>query len=232
MTAMRASIAELVQNQPGLWLGSGANLVADKIKTQATGWPQLDRALPGGGWPAGALTELYCPVEGIGEFSLLMPLIVRLTSAGKRVVLVSPPHVPYSQALSERGVKLDKLVLLSPQSARETLWAAEQTLRCAAVGLVVAWSSRAHDRDLRRLALAAETSGATAVVYRPAHEARSFSPAALRVLVKPAGTCSLHFEVLKSRGGPVPAPVAMNDPRHDPRYNLSHSRLRTAAERA
>jgi hypothetical protein len=217
---MRASIAELVQNQPGLWLGSGLN----QIRTQATGWPQLDRALPGGGWPAGALTELYCPVEGIGEFSLLMPLIVRLTGAGKRVVLVSPPHVPYSQALSERGVKLDKLVLLSPQSARETLWAAEQTLRCAAVGLVVAWAARAHERDLRRLALAAETSGATAVVYRPTPEARSFSPAALRVLVKPAGAFSLHFEVLKSRGGPVVAPVAVNDPQH--------TRLRTAAGRA
>lgn len=219
---MRASLAELVQNQSGLWLGSGGG----KIKTEATGWPQLDRALPGGGWPAGALTELYCPVEGIGEFSLLMPLIVRLTSAGKRVVLVSPPHVPYSQALSERGVKLDKLVLLSPQSARETLWAAEQTLRCTAVGLVVAWAARAQDRDLRRLALAAETSGATAVVYRPTQEARSFSPAALRVLVKPAGAFSLHFEVLKSRGGPIAAPVAVNDPQHD------HTRLRSAAGRA
>ena len=201
MTGMRASLgaslAELVHNQPGVWLGSGFA----EIRTEATGWPELDRLLPGGGWPAGALTELYCPVEGIGEFSLLLPLIARLTGAGKRVVLVSPPHVPYSQALSERGVKLDKLVLLSPQSARDTLWAAEQTLRCAAVGLVVAWSQRAHDRELRRLQLAAETSGAAMIVYRPLREARTFSPAALRVLVKPAGIASLELEVLKSRGG-------------------------------
>jgi hypothetical protein len=232
MTAMRASIAELVQNQPGLWLGSGANLVTGKIRTETTGWPQLDRALPGGGWPAGALTELFCPVEGIGEFSLLMPLIVRLTGAGKRVVLVSPPHVPYSQALSERGVKLDKLVLLSPQSARDTLWAAEQTLRCTAVGLVVAWSARAGDRELRRLALAAETSGATAVVYRPAHESRSFSPAALRVLVRPAGAFSLHFEVLKSRGGPGKIGVRVGFPTPNPTPTPIFSRLRTAAGRA
>jgi hypothetical protein len=194
---MRAAVAELVQNQPGLWLGSGFN----SIRTEATGWPELDRALPGGGWPAGALTELYCPVEGIGEFSLLMPLVVRLTRAGKRVVLVSPPHLPYSQALSERGVKLDQLVLLSPQSARDTLWAAEQALRCAAVGLVVAWPQRAGDRELRRLTLAAETSGASLVAYRPAREARAFSPAALRIAVRPGGTSSLELEVLKSRGG-------------------------------
>jgi hypothetical protein len=197
---MRTAVAELVQNQPGLWLGSGAQEFS-RIKTEASGWPELDRMLPGGGWPAGALSELYCPVEGIGEFSLLLPLIVRLTASGKRVVLVSPPHLPYSQALGERGVKLDKLVLLSPQSARDTLWAAEQTLRCAAVGLVVAWPRRAGDRELRHLSLAAETSGATAIVYRPAREARTFSPAALRILVQPAGTSSLQVEILKSRGG-------------------------------
>jgi hypothetical protein len=193
---MRAAVAELVRSQPNLWLGSGYS----EPRTEPTGWPELDRILPGGGWPAGALTELYCPVEGIGEFSLLMPLIVRLTAAGKRVVLVAPPHVPYSQALSEHGVKLDKLVLLSPQSARDTLWAAEQALRCAAVGLVVAWPQRAHDRELRRLQLAAETSGAALVAYRPAPEARSFSPAALRMTVRPAGA-GLHLEIIKSRGG-------------------------------
>ena len=208
---MRESVAELVQRQPGLWLGSGVA----KIKTEATGWPELDRVLPGGGWPAGALTELYCPVEGIGEFSLLLPLLVRLTGAGKRVVLVAPPHLPYSQALSERGVKLDKLVLLSPQSARDTLWAAEQTLRCAAVGLVVAWPQRAHDRELRRLQLAAETSGATMILYRPLREARTFSPAALRMVVQPSGTASLELEVLKSRGG-----------------HAGTTKLRTAAGRA
>ena len=202
MTGMRASLGarlgELVQHDPRVWFGSDQQ---SEFRTEVTGWPELDRILPGGGWPAGALSELFCPVEGIGEFSLLLPLIVRLTSAGKRVVLVAPPHVPYSQALSERGVKLDRLVLLSPQSARDSLWAAEQALRCAAVGLVVAWPQRAGDRELRRLALAAETSGAAAIVYRPAREARTFSPAALRMLVKPAGTASLELEVLKSRGG-------------------------------
>ena len=197
---MRASVAELVQRHPGLWLGSGAHRLDSRIRTEASGWSELDRVLPGGGWPIGAVTELYCPVEGIGEFSLLLPLIVRLTAAGKRVVLVSPPHVPYSQALGERGVKLDKLVLLSPQSARDTLWAAEQTLRCTAVGLVVAWPQRAGDRELRRLALAAETAGSTMIVYRPAREARQFSPAALRILVQPAPS-GLQLEIIKSRGG-------------------------------
>lgn len=199
MTALRASIAELVQHDPRLWFGAGAQPAAPP-RAEASGWPELDRELPGGGWPVGAVSELYCPVEGIGEFSLLLPLIVRLTGAGKRVVLVSPPHLPYSQALGERGVKLDKLVLLSPQSARDALWAAEQTLRCSAVGLMVAWPHRAGDRELRRLALAAETAGSTAIVYRPAHEARQFSPAALRIRVQAAAD-GLQLEIIKNRGG-------------------------------
>ena len=57
----RASVAELARNQPGVWLGSGFA----EVRTEATGWPELDRMLPGGGWPAGALTELYCPVEAL-----------------------------------------------------------------------------------------------------------------------------------------------------------------------
>jgi len=145
---MRAAVAELVRNQPGLWLGSGFN----SFRTEATGWPELDRALPGGGWPAGALTELYCPVEGIGEFSLLMPLVVRLTRAGRRVVLVSPPHLPYSQALSERGVKLDKLVLLSPQAAREEaiVEPGQTTIEMKRIGRQVhRRADRQHSRDVR-----------------------------------------------------------------------------------
>lgn len=210
---LRESVAELVQRQPGLWLGSGRQ---QSYRTEASGWPELDHVLPGGGLPVGAVTELYCPVEGVGEFSLLLPLIVRLTGAGKRVVLVSPPHLPYSQALAERGVKLDKLVLLSPQSARDALWAAEQTLRCGAVGLVVAWPQRAHDRELRRLQLAAETAGSTMVVYRPVREARTFSPAALRILLKPSEG-GLQLEIFKSRGGRASTTV-----------NTDRSRLRYA----
>jgi len=52
---------------------------------------------------------------------------------------------------------------------------------------------------LRRLALAAETSGATLIVYRPGREVRSFSPAALRIAVRPADP-GLQLEIIKSRG--------------------------------
>ena len=39
----------------------------------ATGFTALDRELPDGGWPRGALTELLCDHTGIGELALMLP---------------------------------------------------------------------------------------------------------------------------------------------------------------
>ena len=47
----------------------------------STGVSQLDAVLPGGGWPRGALTEILIPDEGIGELSLVMPALARLSHA-------------------------------------------------------------------------------------------------------------------------------------------------------
>ncbi len=62
--------------------------------SQSTGHPALDAALPGGGWPESALSELLVAAPGTGELRLLWPTLARLTAAGERVVLVGPPHVP------------------------------------------------------------------------------------------------------------------------------------------
>ncbi|MBX3682927.1 MAG: SOS cell division inhibitor SulA, partial [Thauera sp.] len=40
-----------------------------------TGFSALDAELPGGGWPAGALIELLADRPGVGELSLLLPLL-------------------------------------------------------------------------------------------------------------------------------------------------------------
>ena len=42
---------------------------------QPTGHAALDAALPGGGWPPRALTELLLPADGVGEISLLFPAL-------------------------------------------------------------------------------------------------------------------------------------------------------------
>ena len=177
---------------------------------ESTGFDTLDRLLPGGGWPLGALTEIYPVATGIGEFTLLLPLMARLTRQGRRVALVAPPYIPYSQALAWHGVKLDRLVLLQPEKPAEALWALEQTLASKTLALAVGWPARATERDVRRLQLAAETGGASAVLYRPMRDAVQSSPAALRLRLARTED-GLLVDLFKSRGG-HPAAVTLHPP--------------------
>ena len=201
-----ASVQELVRREPRLWRGGGPAAP----RAEPSGWTTLDRLLPGGGWPVGALTELYPSATGIGEFALLQPLLARLTRAGRRVVLVAPPYIPYSQALAWHGVRLDRLVLLQPERPADALWAMEQTLASRNVALAVGWPMRAGERELRRLQLAAEAGEACAVLYRPLREAAQLSPAALRLRLAPAPG-GLAVDLFKARGG-RPAAVTVPSP--------------------
>ncbi|MDR8017601.1 MULTISPECIES: translesion DNA synthesis-associated protein ImuA [Ectopseudomonas] len=175
--------------------------VARAPSRQATGHAALDALLPGGGWPDSALSELLVAVSGIGELRLLWPTLARLTQAGERVVLVAPPHLPYSHAWLAAQVDLRQLSIVHAQG-RDALWAAEQCLRSGSCGAVLCWPQQADDRALRRLQVAAETGQTLAFAYRPLGEAINPSPAALRLAIeaRPA-----QLRVLKCRGGLAPA---------------------------
>lgn len=202
---MNPQLQELVRNEPRIWRGGEPA----RQRAEASGCRTLDRHLPGGGWPVGALTELYPATAGIGEFSLLLPAIGRITQAGRRVALVAPPYIPYSQALAWHGVNLSRLVLLQTERPADALWALEQTLASGTVALAVAWPVRVSERELRRLQLAAETGQAAAVLYRPLAQAAYSSPAALRIKLFSQGSGRLAADVFKCRGG---QPVALSLP--------------------
>ena len=79
-----------------LWhAGRSAAIAADG---EPTGHAALDALLPQGGWPRRALTELLLPADGVGELSLLLPTLARMTRAGGIVALVAPPYIPYAPA--------------------------------------------------------------------------------------------------------------------------------------
>ncbi|WP_415845103.1 translesion DNA synthesis-associated protein ImuA [Stutzerimonas zhaodongensis] len=169
--------------------------------TQPTGLAALDAALPGGGWPESALSEILFESAGVGELSLLWPTLARLTAAGERVVLVAPPHVPYPHAWLSAGITLSQLTIINA-SPREALWSAEQCLRSGSCGAVLCWPDQPDDRALRRLQVAAETGQTLAFAYRPLREAANPSPAALRLAVEAQPA---QLRVLKCRGGLAPA---------------------------
>lgn len=167
--------------------------------TVATGWRSLDEALPGGGWPLGALTEVCCERDGLGELSLMMPALARLAGADRWIGFVAPPHPLYAPALAQAGLALERCLVVGKSSDERKagpLWAAEQLLRGGACAAVLLWSVEEDAQALRRLQLAAEAGRAFALLYRPGHAARRVSPAALRLRVG-SGRAA---EIFKCRG--------------------------------
>lgn len=169
------------------------------ITQQPSGHAELDAALPSGGWPEAALSEILLPLPGLGELTLLWPTLVRLSQAGERLMLIAPPFLPYAPAWQAAGIDLQRLEIVRA-SEGDALWAAEQCLRSGTCGAVLCWPRQASDRALRRLQVAAEAGQTLGFAYRPANAAANSSPAALRLLLEgPA-----RVRVLKCRGGVAP----------------------------
>ena len=174
----------------------------------ATGFTELDMLLPGGGWPVGALTEIYVERPGIGELQLLMPAAAQLTRNARWLAMVAPPYAPHAPALAACGVHLSQALVLRPQSPDEQVRTCEQLLDSGQCGAVLMWLDHAQEYTLRRLQHAAERSGTLAVLYR-SRRTQPFSAAALRLHVsKTDGRTVIH--VLKRRGGGMPSPVKLD----------------------
>jgi cell division inhibitor SulA/protein ImuA len=201
---MSAALESLLQQHP-VWRGGAVSRTAPAVPS---GFAGLDRELPGGGWPAGALTELLGEREGIGELQLLMPALAALSWAGKRIVWLAPPHLPYAPALAAAGIDLAHLAVVRAPGRRDALWAAEQVLRSASCHALLAWFPDARYEELRRLSVAAETSRAWVTLFRPLKAAHESSPAALRIALEPQGD-ALSLHILKRRGAPAAAPLAL-----------------------
>src|SRR4051812_29930131 len=203
-----SALENLLQQHP-IWRGQA---LAPISPTVSTGYVELDRQLPGSGWPTAALTELLGPsrgnelVQGIGELQLVLPALAALTRAGKRVVWLAPPHLPYAPALAAAGVDLTHLSVVRAPGRLDALWAAEQVLRAGPCHALVAWLRHARYEELRRLAVAAEGSRAFVALFRPAAAAKEPSPACLRVALEAADD-GLNVHIVKRRGMPAAAPV-------------------------
>src|SRR5256885_11413935 len=101
MASMPVSFAALL-DRPDIWRGDGLSPVG--AQTLPCGFPGLDAELPGGGWPAGALTEILPAHEGIGELRLLGPALAGLSRRGLRLVSLAPPRPSYSPGPAPAGI--------------------------------------------------------------------------------------------------------------------------------
>ncbi len=198
------SLEELLEN-PRVWRGSNHATTRPGL---ASGYPKLDRRLPGGGWPQEALTEILVGHYGIGELRLLMPALARLSNeevaqAGAEpgwIAWVAPPFEPYAPALQQCGIDLSRMLIVRPKNDGDLLWSAEQALTSGTCAAVLLWADILDDQASRRLQLAAEKGHSWAIVFRPLSARHQPSAAALRLELQSTfdGT---HVHILKSRGG-------------------------------
>ncbi len=202
---LEGKLEELLKTQPALWRGRDQH---NDYASVPTGYPQLDNALPSGGWAVGCLTELLLEQHGIGELSLLLPGLQHVTAdsqsfkdqssgnqssggqslgnqsfRGQWAAFVNPPYLPYAPALANAGVNLERLLIVNTDNDNDTLWATEQLLRAGIFAAVVGWVNRTSAQKQRRLQLAAELGKTWATIYRPASAQDQHSPAALRMVV-------------------------------------------------
>ncbi|MEK7877392.1 MAG: translesion DNA synthesis-associated protein ImuA, partial [Pseudomonadota bacterium] len=203
-----SALAEILAH-PAIWRGNRP--VAVSLPSLSTGFPVLDAALPGGGWPTAALIEILPQHEGIGELRILGHALSRLTDQGRFLVWIAPPYLPYAPALRSAGIDLARLIIVKTHSPRETLWATEQALRSNACAAVLAWPLTANYAELRRLQIAAEGNPVLAVLFRSPRVARETTPAPLRLSLATAHG-ELAVRVLKRRGAPLVNPILLRAP--------------------
>ncbi|MBN1238872.1 MAG: translesion DNA synthesis-associated protein ImuA [Gammaproteobacteria bacterium] len=186
---------------PHVWRGKSVRAAHAVV---STGFAALDRKLSGG-WPWGAMIEIFVERYGIGELTLLMPTLASLSTDQKAgsgwIVWVAPPWVPYAPALARCGVDPGRILLVHPSAGdrKAVLWTVEQALRSGASVAVLAWLESAADAELRRLQLAAEEQRCGLVLFRPSAALRQRSPAALRLKLSGSGE-GTRVGILKCRG--------------------------------
>jgi hypothetical protein len=188
---MNDLLDKLLQANPALWHGNYNQAPKCRIPT---GFAELDAVLPGGGWPVGALTEIFTQQTGIGELRLLLPALVHLSHKDRRQAWIAPPSIPYAPALVTAGVNLDRVFFVRPNQDKDALWAVEQTLRSGVCSAVLSWVSVNGFAHLRRLALAAKEGNCWGILFRALPAAETPSPAALRIrLCAVDGVLKIHI---------------------------------------
>ena len=224
----------------GVWQADQiAPLARDAAPVLPTGHRLLDAQLPGGGWPAGAITELLQAQAGWIEWRLLRP---GLCPAGKTLLLIGPPHWPHLPAFMAHGVQPGQLLLVRAQQPAERLWAIEQALHCDAFGMVLCWLPQARAEQLRRLQLAARDCAYPVFLFRPLATRHESSPAPLRLVLAAPNAMQLELDIFKRRGpalcqplvleAPAPGLKALLDWRARRSSSSHHVLDRTAAQRA
>jgi len=139
------------------------------------GVPALDATLPDGGLPLGCLHEVVGendPFNSVatGFSAAILARIAERQGAERQgeVVWITRGNDLYAPGIAAYGLTPERLIVVRARRDTDILWAMEEALRCRALGAVL---GEVGDIDMvasRRLQLAAESSGVTALLLRTA----------------------------------------------------------------
>lgn len=185
---------------PNVWQASRTRRTKSVL---STGYKAIDAHLHDGGWPDSATTELLAPHIGMGELRLLIPGLRQVQSQRPWLVLIAPPHLPYAAALAQQAINPEGVLVITPQSTKDLLWCAEQTLQSGCCGAVLTWATALNlsTHQLRRLQQAAHRGQCWHTLFRHPQAQQQSSPSALRIQLSSSAHGLLQLEILKQRGG-------------------------------
>lgn len=151
---------------------------ADGTRFLPLGVPDVDGVLPDGGLPLGCLHEVVGendPFNSVAtgfSAAILARISSRRTDSGSgvagsgQVVWITRDDDLYAPGIAAYGLKPERLIVVSARRDADILWAMEESLRCRSLAAVL---GEVGDIDMvasRRLQLAAEASGVTALLLR------------------------------------------------------------------
>ena len=210
------------------------------------GVPEIDGMLPGGGLARGALHEILGEVErgrhrGGSALAFAAVLAARRIALSRIALSRAAPRLGrsgqsgpsgggggqvlwclgeqglYGPGLAAFGLGAEQLILVRGRDDQQRLWAMEEGLKCSALAMVVGEVGRLDLGQSRRLQLAAEASGVTALLlHRKAGQGLQglgVSAALTRWRITPApsaetkggyrgiGAARCRVELLRCKGG-------------------------------
>ena len=136
------------------------------------GIDEIDDRLPGGGLARGALHEVFAADAGIATaFCALLAGRLAKDAENASILWCERPWTLdagalYGPALLQFGIDPARLILVRVRRDNDALWAMEEGLRCGQVAAVVGELDDISLTASRRLQLAAEETGVTALSLR------------------------------------------------------------------
>lgn len=192
------------------WLRRSDRLTEEALGVVSAGAPGIDGALPWNGLPRARLHEIDAAAGDGAPAGFAATLVARLTGSDGLALWCRPSSgaeagAPYGPALARFGVAPDRLLFVAARRAPDVLWAMEEGLRARRFAVVIGEAGAPDLTATRRLQLAAEAGGSTALLLVTPRAGR-LSAAVTRWQVNPRPAerpevASWQLALMRCRGG-------------------------------